>query len=159
MKGARRARVVASAAALVAATMLALLSRLLDWFRSLFWKEEMELTLVGLQYSGKTTFVNVIAVRDSPGGGMRLPWRAWKAPLPSTALGGACEAPHTPHPTSRQRCAGLRGFPTCLRLFLPWPAVLAYCRHRGPDLTPTPRLSHSGLQLRALPYGPKSSRC
>uniref|UniRef100_A0A8U7NA22 ARF like GTPase 8B n=117 Tax=Telluraves TaxID=3073808 RepID=A0A8U7NA22_CORMO len=44
-----------------AATMLALLSRLLDWFRSLFWKEEMELTLVGLQYSGKTTFVNVIA--------------------------------------------------------------------------------------------------
>uniref|UniRef100_A0A8C5WXI8 ARF like GTPase 8B n=1 Tax=Laticauda laticaudata TaxID=8630 RepID=A0A8C5WXI8_LATLA len=45
----------------VAATMLALLSRLLDWFRSLFWKEEMELTLVGLQYSGKTTFVNVIA--------------------------------------------------------------------------------------------------
>ncbi|OXB81570.1 UNVERIFIED_CONTAM: hypothetical protein H355_008418 [Colinus virginianus] len=42
--------------------MLALLSRLLDWFRSLFWKEEMELTLVGLQYSGKTTFVNVIAL-------------------------------------------------------------------------------------------------
>lgn len=44
-----------------AAAMLALISRLLDWFRSLFWKEEMELTLVGLQYSGKTTFVNVIA--------------------------------------------------------------------------------------------------
>lgn len=43
-------------------TMLALVNRLLDWFRSLFWKEEMELTLVGLQYSGKTTFVNVIAV-------------------------------------------------------------------------------------------------
>ena len=36
--------------------------RILDWFRSLFWKEEMELTLVGLQNSGKTTFVNVIAV-------------------------------------------------------------------------------------------------
>lgn len=36
---------------------------MLDWFKSLFWKEEMELTLVGLQYSGKTTFVNVIAVR------------------------------------------------------------------------------------------------
>lgn len=47
---------------LPAAIMLALISRLLDWFRSLFWKEEMELTLVGLQYSGKTTFVNVIAV-------------------------------------------------------------------------------------------------
>ncbi|KAK1799960.1 hypothetical protein P4O66_006473 [Electrophorus voltai] len=41
--------------------MLALINRLLDWFRSLFWKGEMELTLVGLQYSGKTTFVNVIA--------------------------------------------------------------------------------------------------
>uniref|UniRef100_A0A3Q3BJK1 ADP-ribosylation factor-like 8Ba n=1 Tax=Haplochromis burtoni TaxID=8153 RepID=A0A3Q3BJK1_HAPBU len=41
--------------------MLALINRLLDWIKSLFWKEEMELTLVGLQYSGKTTFVNVIA--------------------------------------------------------------------------------------------------
>ncbi|XP_057683206.1 ADP-ribosylation factor-like protein 8 [Corythoichthys intestinalis] len=41
--------------------MLALINRLLDWFKSLFWKEEMELTLVGLQYSGKTMFVNVIA--------------------------------------------------------------------------------------------------
>ncbi|KAL2803482.1 ADP-ribosylation factor-like protein 8B [Daubentonia madagascariensis] len=47
--------------------MLALISRLLDWFRSLFWKEEMELTLVGLQYSGKTTFVNVIAIWDIGG--------------------------------------------------------------------------------------------
>lgn len=45
--------------------MLALINRLLDWFRSLFWKEEMELTLVGLQYSGKTTFVNVIAVSEA----------------------------------------------------------------------------------------------
>jgi ADP-ribosylation factor-like protein 8 len=41
--------------------MLALVQKVLDWFKSLFWKEEMELTLVGLQYSGKTTFVNVIA--------------------------------------------------------------------------------------------------
>ncbi|KAG0422460.1 hypothetical protein HPB47_001725 [Ixodes persulcatus] len=41
--------------------MLSLINRILDWFKSLFWKEEMELTLVGLQYSGKTTFVNVIA--------------------------------------------------------------------------------------------------
>nr|SVE89522.1 EOG090X0DLH [Daphnia sinensis] len=41
--------------------MFALVNRILDWFKSLFWKEEMELTLVGLQYSGKTTFVNVIA--------------------------------------------------------------------------------------------------
>ncbi|MBN3289127.1 ARL8A protein, partial [Polypterus senegalus] len=53
--------------------MIALFNKLLDWFKALFWKEEMELTLVGLQYSGKTTFVNVIAVlvlgnkRDLPG--------------------------------------------------------------------------------------------
>lgn len=46
--------------------MLALINRILDWFKSLFWKEEMELTLVGLQYSGKTTFVNVIAVSVFP---------------------------------------------------------------------------------------------
>lgn len=43
--------------------MMAMLNRVLDWIRSLFWSEEMELTLVGLQGSGKTTFVNVIAVR------------------------------------------------------------------------------------------------
>lgn len=36
----------------------------MDWLRSLFFKEEMELTLVGLQNSGKTTLVNVLAVRD-----------------------------------------------------------------------------------------------
>jgi ADP-ribosylation factor-like protein 8 len=42
--------------------MLSIINKILDWFKSLFWKEEMELTLVGLQYSGKTTFVNVIAV-------------------------------------------------------------------------------------------------
>ena len=44
------------------ANMLAFFRSILDWIKSLFWKEEMELTLVGLQYSGKTTFVNVIAV-------------------------------------------------------------------------------------------------
>lgn len=33
----------------------------LDWLRGLFFKEEMEVTLVGLQNSGKTTLVNVIA--------------------------------------------------------------------------------------------------
>ena len=33
---------------------------LLDWIRSLFFREEMELTLVGLQNSGKTTLVNVM---------------------------------------------------------------------------------------------------
>ncbi|KAF1756412.1 hypothetical protein GCK72_012865 [Caenorhabditis remanei] len=41
--------------------MMAMVNKVLDWIRSLFWKEEMELTLVGLQNSGKTTFVNVIA--------------------------------------------------------------------------------------------------
>ncbi|EGD81653.1 ADP-ribosylation factor family protein [Salpingoeca rosetta] len=35
--------------------------RFIDWLKSLFWKEEMELTLVGLQNSGKSTFVDVIA--------------------------------------------------------------------------------------------------
>ncbi|XP_035197144.1 ADP-ribosylation factor-like protein 8B isoform X1 [Oxyura jamaicensis] len=43
------------------AGMLALVARLLEWLRSLFWKEEMELTLVGLQYSGKTTLLTVLA--------------------------------------------------------------------------------------------------
>jgi GTPase SAR1 family protein len=33
---------------------------------SLFFKQEMELTLVGLQNSGKTTLVNVVAVRAGP---------------------------------------------------------------------------------------------
>jgi len=34
---------------------------ILNWFKSLFWKQEMELTLVGLQNAGKTTLVNVIS--------------------------------------------------------------------------------------------------
>lgn len=42
-------------------TIMSLFQRFLDWIRSLFWKEEMELTLVGMQNSGKTTFVNVLA--------------------------------------------------------------------------------------------------
>lgn len=32
----------------------------LEWLKSFFWKEEMEVTLVGLQNSGKTTLVNVL---------------------------------------------------------------------------------------------------
>ncbi|ESO02484.1 hypothetical protein HELRODRAFT_155828 [Helobdella robusta] len=44
--------------------MLAFLHRILDWFKNVFWKEEMELALVGLQNSGKTTFVNVIAAGE-----------------------------------------------------------------------------------------------
>lgn len=42
--------------------MLSFFRSIIDWIKGLFWKEEMELTLVGLQNSGKTTFVNVIAV-------------------------------------------------------------------------------------------------
>jgi len=38
-----------------------LLDDVVNWFRNLFWKQEMELTLVGLQNSGKTTLVNVFA--------------------------------------------------------------------------------------------------
>ena len=41
---------------------MAFFTKFLEWIKSLFWKEEMELTLVGLQNSGKTTFDNVIAV-------------------------------------------------------------------------------------------------
>lgn len=41
--------------------MLEWLWSVLDWLRSLFFREEMEVTLVGLQNSGKTTLVNVLA--------------------------------------------------------------------------------------------------
>lgn len=34
---------------------------MLDWLRAQFFREEMEVTLVGLQNSGKTTLVNVLA--------------------------------------------------------------------------------------------------
>ncbi|KAF9360560.1 ADP-ribosylation factor-like protein 8B [Mortierella sp. NVP85] len=43
------------------ASMVSFIQAALDWLRSLFFKTEMELTLVGLQNSGKTTLVNVIA--------------------------------------------------------------------------------------------------
>ena len=46
---------------ILTANMMQMIHKMLDWFKSLFWKEEMELTLVGLQHAGKTTFVNVIA--------------------------------------------------------------------------------------------------
>ncbi|CAO3594211.1 ADP-ribosylation factor-like protein 8B [Absidia repens] len=41
--------------------MASILNSILEWLRGLFFKTEMELTLVGLQNSGKTTLVNVIA--------------------------------------------------------------------------------------------------
>jgi len=37
---------------------------MLDWFRSLFFKREMELSLIGLQNAGKTSLVNVLASGD-----------------------------------------------------------------------------------------------
>merc|ERR1712188_349341 len=33
----------------------------LSWLKSLFWKQEMELSMVGLQNAGKSTLVNVFA--------------------------------------------------------------------------------------------------
>ena len=33
---------------------------MLDWLRSLFFKQEMELSLIGLQNAGKSSFVNVL---------------------------------------------------------------------------------------------------
>ncbi|CAO3612879.1 unnamed protein product [Cunninghamella blakesleeana] len=41
--------------------MASIINAILEWLRGLFFKTEMELTLVGLQNSGKTTLVNVIA--------------------------------------------------------------------------------------------------
>ena len=38
-----------------------MLEGVLSWLRNLFFKQEMELTLVGLQNSGKTMLVNVVA--------------------------------------------------------------------------------------------------
>ncbi|EIE25442.1 P-loop containing nucleoside triphosphate hydrolase protein [Coccomyxa subellipsoidea C-169] len=41
--------------------MASLWEKILDWLRSLFFKKEMELSLIGLQNAGKTSLVNVIA--------------------------------------------------------------------------------------------------
>jgi len=41
--------------------MLEWFQRLLNWLRQLFWTQELEVTLVGLQGAGKTTFVNVLS--------------------------------------------------------------------------------------------------
>lgn len=37
------------------------LQNVFDWFRRLFWKEASEMTLIGLEDSGKTTLINLIA--------------------------------------------------------------------------------------------------
>jgi hypothetical protein len=39
------------------------MGNLLAWVQNLFWKQEMELAIVGLQNAGKSTFVQVITVR------------------------------------------------------------------------------------------------
>eukprot|EP01023_Acetabularia_acetabulum_P019866 TRINITY_DN20223_c0_g1_i1.p3 TRINITY_DN20223_c0_g1~~TRINITY_DN20223_c0_g1_i1.p3 ORF type:complete len:186 (-),score=30.27 TRINITY_DN20223_c0_g1_i1:364-921(-) len=41
--------------------IMSLWQSLLDWLRSLFFKKEMEITLIGLQNAGKTTFVEVLS--------------------------------------------------------------------------------------------------
>jgi ADP-ribosylation factor-like protein 8 len=40
--------------------MFAFFNGLLNWLKTIFWKTEMEITLVGLHQSGKTTLINVI---------------------------------------------------------------------------------------------------
>merc|ERR1739841_142680 len=40
---------------------MGLFTAFLDWLRSLFFKQEMELSLIGLQNAGKTSLVNVVA--------------------------------------------------------------------------------------------------
>jgi len=42
-----------------------LVDQMLEWLRSLFFKQEMELTLVGLQNSGKTTLVRMLSPEAS----------------------------------------------------------------------------------------------
>lgn len=40
--------------------MAAFIQRILDWLRSLFFKREMEISLIGLQNAGKSSLVNVL---------------------------------------------------------------------------------------------------
>jgi len=40
---------------------MAIFGRLVDWIKGLFWKQEMEITLVGLQGAGKTTLLSAIS--------------------------------------------------------------------------------------------------
>ena len=35
--------------------------KILDWLRSLFFKKELQITILGLQNAGKSTFINVLA--------------------------------------------------------------------------------------------------
>lgn len=93
------------------AGMLALVARLLEWLRSLFWKEEMELTLVGLQYSGKTTLLTVLAVRcrgvaaRRPGAGAGRGRGALRAAAGGSGGGGGAGG------GGPAACRGWRGLP------------------------------------------------
>ena len=40
---------------------MGLWDRLVNWLKGLFWKQELEISIVGLQNAGKSTFVNVLA--------------------------------------------------------------------------------------------------
>jgi ADP-ribosylation factor-like protein 8 len=44
--------------------MSGLFAKFMEWLKSLFWKQEMEITLVGLQGAGKTTLLS--AISDGP---------------------------------------------------------------------------------------------
>ncbi|CAG9321780.1 unnamed protein product [Blepharisma stoltei] len=39
-------------------------TRLLNWLRSLFWSRKLEISIVGLQNAGKTTFVSALATSE-----------------------------------------------------------------------------------------------
>lgn len=43
---------------------MSIFSALLDWLRSLFFSKQLEIALVGLQNSGKTSLVNVLAAGE-----------------------------------------------------------------------------------------------
>lgn len=44
--------------------IMRLWSRFADWVRSLFWKQELEISIIGLHNAGKSTFVNVLATSE-----------------------------------------------------------------------------------------------
>lgn len=41
--------------------MSSIFKRMMEWIRGLFWRQEMEITLVGLQGAGKTTLLSAIS--------------------------------------------------------------------------------------------------
>ena len=43
---------------------MGLWSRFVNWLRRLFWNQDLEIAIVGLQNAGKTTFVNTLATSE-----------------------------------------------------------------------------------------------